>query len=286
MWVNMQIISKNRRHSYFFLSGFLGGLLLTVLSVNHAHLMTGALMGAGMLSMSMYRMRAETRLYSLQVFSAFLVFFTSLFMVCLTTHGMPADLVSALLTALSPQVVVMLLNYLDGAKFGEGFGHLSQEFNMKLLLQWFMVIIFLLFSNGLPSLFMVWPRLSFDVLCAPIIAMLIMPEICFQNSRFNDTHTNTLSVIHGSMAMGSIFLMGMNLYTVILAFIAVTGLFWNTRNTVEIKVLAWQSIAAASIFLPATNLVSVVTSCALGMGSAKVADLVVKGRIRQSTKAY
>jgi len=233
-----------------------------------------------MLGISAYRLKAEQSKYSLQMFSVFNVFFSMLFLVCLTTAGLPMDFTSVILTAMSPQVMVMIINYLDGFVFKEGFARLSKSFNRKMMLQLTLSVSALLILNlVMPHHLLVWPSFSFETLCAPMVLFIMMPEIFYQNSQFNEEHTQTLSIIYGFMSVGSLLLMGMSAYTVVLTAMAVTGLFWNSRDTFEAKSISWQSIAVTSIFLPAGSLLSAAASCVIGIGSAKAVDVMVREEV-------
>ena len=268
-------ISKNRQRLFFSLSVVSGLVMLFALSINELHFLTSALFGAGMLGFAAYRLQAEKSKYSLQMFSVFTLFFSLLFMVCLTTAGIPQDLASVLLTALSPQILVMIINYIDGFVFREGFEKLSKCYSKKLILQWVLVTGALFLLSGYVPQLVVWPAFGFEVLCAPMALFITLPEIFYQNSYFNERHTDTLSIFYGAMAIGSSLFLGMSAYTVVLASMAVTGLFWNSKDTFEIKSIGWQSIAAASIFVP-VGFVPATIGCVIGIGSAKLVNAMVQ----------
>lgn len=267
-------VPKMKRAMYFLASSISSAMLIMLLAVDALHLMTASIFGAGMLMLSMYRIKWENNKGSLQVFSVFSSLLFTVLMVCLSTVGLPLDLASVLLTTLSPQILVVMINCFDkGSRIQ--LGQFFQSINLKMLVQLTLTAGALFLTGAFMPQFLVWPELSFEFLCAPLLLILAVPDILYQNNRFNQKHTHTLSLVYGAMTMGSMLLLGLNAYTITLAASAVMGLFWNSKDTIEIKSRSWQSIAATSLFVPTGHLVPLVASCVFSMGSAKVVDLLV-----------
>ena len=268
-------ISNSRRGVFFISSGIASALLMISLAVDSLHLMTGLLFSTGMLVMAMYRLKWEGKPNAIQLFSVFSAFIFLTLMACLSSVALPLDVASILLMALGPQILVAIINYFDEGLTNE-FGHFFKLFNIKMIIQLGLAAVGLILVGGwLPQL-IVWPDFSFESLWLPLTLIVILPDIFWQNSQFNHNHTHTLSTVYGSMALSSALLLGFNAHTVVLAAMALTGLFWNSKETVELKSLSWQFIAATSLFVSTRHLMPLASSCAFGIGSAKALGLMTE----------
>ena len=93
-----------------------------------------------------------------------------------------------------------MINYFDrGCNIQ--FGKFFESMNQKMVLQLMLTAAALFLTGLFAPQFLVWPDLSFEFLCVPLALILILPDLFYQNSRFNQKHTYTLSIVYGAMAL-------------------------------------------------------------------------------------
>ena len=275
-------IPRSRRVLFFAVSTFSMVLITMALAVSASHFAISLLFGSGMLATSVHRLKWESKKGALQMFSVFSSLLFMVLMVCLSTVGLPLDVASVILTILTPQIMVAMINYFDrGCNIQ--FGKFFESMNQKMVLQLMLTAAALFLTGLFAPQFLVWPDLSFEFLCVPLALILILPDLFYQNSRFNQKHTYTLSIVYGAMALLLMPHLSMSAYTVMLCASAVTGLFWNSKDNIEVRSRSWQSIAVTSLFMSTGRLGPLVASCAFGISSAKLVDLVAN---EQSEKLH
>jgi hypothetical protein len=268
--------STSRQLSYLGLAILFGVSMVFRLAVNSFHAYTILCFGCAMLVYSMRRFGFEKSQYSLEVFTVLSIFIFMLFMLSLTTVGVPVDVASILLTALSPKLLLMMMNYVDGEsfnEFGEGYDLLSENFSFKMGIQILITFLAVLLVQACGLLPLVKLSLSFENLCAPLVLIATLPEIFYQNSKYNTDHSPTIMMLYGAMAVWTM-LMGLNIYAIVLGSMAITGALWNKSDNFEIRALSWQSITAATLFTSTANIGAVAAGCVWGLVSAKAMELL------------